>query len=129
MQAIDDKLVELRQQLRDVENAEQRVRDELEQAVNAVRETRKMIALLEHLKSQSRSTPRERKPKPSQAIRMLVAQHPGISLKEILDTLDGKVETSSADARHLLRTTVNNLVRDGKITRHPDDLYSVPNYR
>jgi hypothetical protein len=129
MHAIDDKLRQLRPELAEAEAEAERRRDAWEEVANRVNTLRQLVSTLEELKAKNPEATVPRRPKPSQAIKMLVTQHPGISMRQILDTLDGKVHTTSTDTRHLLRTTLNNLVREGKITRHADDLYSVPTHR
>lgn len=54
---------------------------------------------------------------PGEAVRLLLASKPGIDLVGIVDQLRDSVRTKSANKERLLRNTVANMVRDGKIER------------
>lgn len=63
---------------------------------------------------------------PANSIVHLLRKKPGLEMVEVLDALEGKVNTAAKNQRHNLRTTLFNLEKSGKIIRSKDKKYSVP---
>jgi hypothetical protein len=65
--------------------------------------------------------------RPRKAIVSLLKVNPGgLTGKEIADTLAGRFETSSRRPRDVLRNTLVNLCKNGKVVRHESGIYSLP---
>jgi len=62
---------------------------------------------------------------PSDAIRDLLRKTPRLTGPEIINKLEGVVETSAQNVRHNIRTTLYNLAKTEKIEALDDDTYQL----
>lgn len=65
--------------------------------------------------------------RPAAAVRWMLGQHPeGLVLGEIVDRLEGEVETTSPDRRRLLYNTIRNMRKRGELEEQPDSATGKP---
>ena len=129
---VDRKLAVLRRQLRAAQEEVERLRDGLDRSMAEAARLDAQVAVLEEIREQSASPAKEvsrmlqGKRKPSDAVRVIVGANPNISMKEIVEALDGQIDTAAENERHVIRTTLSNMTGAGKLIRHPDNTYSLP---
>ena len=130
LEVFDARLKALQPQLQSASTAVERMRADFDAAREELARIQGQVELLHDLRKQviGVSKPRGAR-RPTTAIRNLVAQRPGITMGEILNQLDGTIDTVSSNERHILRTTLTNMVKSGKLERHDGDRFSVPNHR
>ena len=132
---LDEKLASLRPMARAARGDIQRLRDGLDAKIAEANRLEAQIAVLEELrveidevhssKSGGASRPRGDQ-KPSEAVISFLAEYPDCSMHVILDNLDGVTDTTALNERHVLRTTLRNLVNSGKVIKDEDGNYSLP---
>lgn len=122
----DRKIANLEAEIRDCEHRLQEMQIELRVWLEAKKLADAQRSPLRQARKQTtKRTARESgKPKPGQAVVALLEERPGLEMVEILDALEGNVDTTAKNERHNLRTTVFNLTKRGLVERDSEDKYS-----
>lgn len=66
---------------------------------------------------------RHRRPTPKKAVRATVRMHPGWRRKQIVDRLEGVVDSDADDVRAVIYTAMRRLEEDGEIVRVDDRVF------
>lgn len=100
-----------------------------EREVRVLREERDAVKVLARSHAHARPSPNGRhsvpegteKPMPGAAVLALVKTEPGITVRDIVNRLEGNIKTTSENQRRLLTSTVDVLVRRTKKLRKDEE--------
>lgn len=120
-----------RTEFRAIEILESRKRDELDAIVAKRHSLAAQIEAFEELKEKlgvraEASEARAGLPSPTDAIRDMVGRYPGVEGQALVNHLVDKVATKATNVRHMLRTTLSNMVKSGQLQKRGQNRYFLP---